>query len=174
MPDIPGFSWTKPFLSSRDLVYVGLRDVDPGEQWVPAFTVTDFSSKHFKKLYVYALFQPHPKEPGHPVFHHEGYWQTRHPEGHGSRSGPSSGKVANTYWSRSVCWLNAKTAWIHLLSLPAGNSDRSTWASTLTRSTRLWLLPQERRSTADWPTERGSTWQRRFTTQVPASATTVL
>lgn len=32
MPEIPGFSWTKPFLSSRDLVYVGLRDVDPGEQ----------------------------------------------------------------------------------------------------------------------------------------------
>ncbi|XP_074548983.1 arginase-2, mitochondrial [Halichoeres trimaculatus] len=31
MPDIPGFSWTKPFLSSRDLVYIGLRDVDPGE-----------------------------------------------------------------------------------------------------------------------------------------------
>lgn len=31
MPDIPGFSWTKPFLSSSDLVYIGLRDVDPGE-----------------------------------------------------------------------------------------------------------------------------------------------
>lgn len=31
MPDIPGFSWMKPFLSSRDLVYIGLRDVDPGE-----------------------------------------------------------------------------------------------------------------------------------------------
>ncbi|KAL6488062.1 hypothetical protein MHYP_G00046880 [Metynnis hypsauchen] len=31
MPDVPGFSWIKPFLSARDLVYVGLRDVDPGE-----------------------------------------------------------------------------------------------------------------------------------------------
>ncbi|XP_054652992.1 arginase-2, mitochondrial [Dunckerocampus dactyliophorus] len=31
MPDIPGFSWVKPFLSCRDLVYIGLRDVDPGE-----------------------------------------------------------------------------------------------------------------------------------------------
>ncbi|KAM3871000.1 arginase-2, mitochondrial [Diretmus argenteus] len=31
MPDIPGFSWMKPSLSSRDLVYIGLRDVDPGE-----------------------------------------------------------------------------------------------------------------------------------------------
>ncbi|CAJ1074762.1 arginase-2%2C mitochondrial [Xyrichtys novacula] len=34
MPDIPGFSWTKPFLSSRDLVYIGLRDVDPGEHQI--------------------------------------------------------------------------------------------------------------------------------------------
>ncbi|XP_037551024.1 arginase-2, mitochondrial [Nematolebias whitei] len=31
IPAIPGFAWSKPFLSSRDLVYVGLRDVDPGE-----------------------------------------------------------------------------------------------------------------------------------------------
>lgn len=32
VPDIPGFSWVKPVLSARDLVYIGLRDVDPGEQ----------------------------------------------------------------------------------------------------------------------------------------------
>ncbi|XP_072533400.1 arginase-2, mitochondrial [Salminus brasiliensis] len=31
MPDVPGFSWMKPFLTARDLVYIGLRDVDPGE-----------------------------------------------------------------------------------------------------------------------------------------------
>ncbi|XP_076013521.1 arginase-2, mitochondrial [Genypterus blacodes] len=31
MPNVPGFSWMKPFLSCRDLVYIGLRDVDPGE-----------------------------------------------------------------------------------------------------------------------------------------------
>ncbi|XP_037097245.1 arginase-2, mitochondrial [Syngnathus acus] len=29
--DLPGFSWVKPVLSCRDLVYIGLRDVDPGE-----------------------------------------------------------------------------------------------------------------------------------------------
>uniref|UniRef100_A0A671L562 arginase n=1 Tax=Sinocyclocheilus anshuiensis TaxID=1608454 RepID=A0A671L562_9TELE len=29
MPEVPGFSWMKPFLSARDLVYIGLRDVDP-------------------------------------------------------------------------------------------------------------------------------------------------
>lgn len=34
MPTIPGFSWLKPFLSSRDLVYIGLRDVDPGEHYI--------------------------------------------------------------------------------------------------------------------------------------------
>lgn len=34
VPAIPGFSWVKPVLSARDLVYIGLRDVDPGEQWV--------------------------------------------------------------------------------------------------------------------------------------------
>lgn len=32
MPVVPGFSWMKPFLAARDLVYIGLRDVDPGEQ----------------------------------------------------------------------------------------------------------------------------------------------
>jgi arginase len=31
MPELPGFSWVKPFLSAKDLVYIGLRDVDPGE-----------------------------------------------------------------------------------------------------------------------------------------------
>lgn len=34
IPDIPGFSWVKPTLSSRDLVYIGLRDVDPGEHHI--------------------------------------------------------------------------------------------------------------------------------------------
>ncbi|KAM3595241.1 uncharacterized protein V6R79_020431 [Siganus canaliculatus] len=31
MQNIPGFSWMKPFLTSRDLVYIGLRDIDRGE-----------------------------------------------------------------------------------------------------------------------------------------------
>ncbi|KAJ7988769.1 hypothetical protein DPEC_G00312650 [Dallia pectoralis] len=31
MPELPGFSWVQPFLSAKDLVYIGLRDVDPGE-----------------------------------------------------------------------------------------------------------------------------------------------
>nr|XP_048710030.1 arginase-2, mitochondrial isoform X2 [Caretta caretta] len=32
MPLLPGFSWLKPCLSTSDIVYIGLRDVDPAEQ----------------------------------------------------------------------------------------------------------------------------------------------
>ena len=32
MPDVPGFSWVKPCLSAKDVVYIGVRDVDPGEE----------------------------------------------------------------------------------------------------------------------------------------------
>lgn len=31
-PEVPGFSWLTPCLSAKDIVYIGLRDVDPGEQ----------------------------------------------------------------------------------------------------------------------------------------------
>ncbi|KAJ0008733.1 hypothetical protein NQD34_016148 [Periophthalmus magnuspinnatus] len=34
VPDLPGFGWMKPFLTSRDIVYIGLRDVDPGEHHI--------------------------------------------------------------------------------------------------------------------------------------------
>ncbi|KAM5165578.1 arginase-1 [Mantella aurantiaca] len=34
VPDIPGFSWVKPCLSAKDIVYIGLRDVDPGEHLI--------------------------------------------------------------------------------------------------------------------------------------------
>ncbi|XP_043860208.1 arginase-1 [Dromiciops gliroides] len=33
-PDIPGFSWVTPCLSAKDIVYIGLRDVDPGEHLI--------------------------------------------------------------------------------------------------------------------------------------------
>ncbi|XP_027459057.1 arginase-1 isoform X3 [Zalophus californianus] len=32
IPDLPGFSWVTPCISAKDIVYIGLRDVDPGEQ----------------------------------------------------------------------------------------------------------------------------------------------
>ncbi|XP_006030846.1 arginase-1 isoform X2 [Alligator sinensis] len=34
VPDVPGFSWVTPCLSAKDIVYIGLRDVDPGEHCV--------------------------------------------------------------------------------------------------------------------------------------------
>ncbi|XP_032431240.1 arginase-1 [Xiphophorus hellerii] len=34
VPPLPNFSWMKPCLSSRDLVYIGLRDVDPAEHYI--------------------------------------------------------------------------------------------------------------------------------------------
>uniref|UniRef100_A0A3B5PYP6 Arginase n=1 Tax=Xiphophorus maculatus TaxID=8083 RepID=A0A3B5PYP6_XIPMA len=34
VPPLPNFSWMKPCLSSRDLVYIGLRDVDPEEHYI--------------------------------------------------------------------------------------------------------------------------------------------
>lgn len=33
-PDIPGFSWVTPCISAKDIVYIGLRDVDPGEHYI--------------------------------------------------------------------------------------------------------------------------------------------
>lgn len=32
IPVLPNFSWIKPCVSAKDLVYIGLREVDPGEQ----------------------------------------------------------------------------------------------------------------------------------------------
>ncbi|XP_059569051.1 arginase-1 [Alligator mississippiensis] len=34
VPDVPGFSWVTPCLSAKDIVYIGLRDVDPGEHCI--------------------------------------------------------------------------------------------------------------------------------------------
>uniref|UniRef100_A0A3B3C3M3 Arginase 1 n=1 Tax=Oryzias melastigma TaxID=30732 RepID=A0A3B3C3M3_ORYME len=34
IPVLPNFSWMKPCLSAGDLVYIGLRDVDPAEHYI--------------------------------------------------------------------------------------------------------------------------------------------
>ncbi|XP_048339950.1 arginase-2, mitochondrial [Sphaerodactylus townsendi] len=34
VPPLPGFSWLKPCLSRSDIVYIGLRDVDPAEHYI--------------------------------------------------------------------------------------------------------------------------------------------
>ena len=64
--------------------------------------------------------------------------------------------------------LNPHLELSHLLGTE--NSDRSTWASTSTRSTRLWLQPRERRWTEVWPTGRESTSQRKSTPQLKTTA----
>ncbi|KAM6951346.1 arginase-1 [Aplochiton taeniatus] len=34
IPALPNFSWIKPCISAKDIVYIGLRDVDPGEHFI--------------------------------------------------------------------------------------------------------------------------------------------
>ncbi|XP_076123130.1 arginase-1 [Alosa pseudoharengus] len=34
IPALPSFSWLKPCVRAKDLVYIGLRDVDPGEHYI--------------------------------------------------------------------------------------------------------------------------------------------
>ncbi|MEE6492056.1 hypothetical protein FKM82_016461 [Ascaphus truei] len=47
VPLIPGFSWTKPCISSADIVYIGLRDLDPAEIFIlKKYGITYFSMRH--------------------------------------------------------------------------------------------------------------------------------
>ncbi|KAJ8411940.1 hypothetical protein AAFF_G00155780 [Aldrovandia affinis] len=61
MPDIPGFSWMKPCLSATDLVYIGLRDVDPGEHdilknlGIQYFTMRDIDRMGIQRVMEVAL-----------------------------------------------------------------------------------------------------------------------
>uniref|UniRef100_A0A8C1LM06 Arginase 1 n=1 Tax=Cyprinus carpio TaxID=7962 RepID=A0A8C1LM06_CYPCA len=47
IPIIPNFSWLKPCVAAKDVVYIGLRDVDPGEHYtlkylgIKAFSMTE-------------------------------------------------------------------------------------------------------------------------------------
>ncbi|XP_068087671.1 arginase-1 [Hyperolius riggenbachi] len=56
MPDIPGFSWVKPCISAKDIVYIGLRDVDPGEHYIlkslgiRCYSMTDVDRLTIKKV----------------------------------------------------------------------------------------------------------------------------
>ncbi|XP_036429050.1 arginase-1 [Colossoma macropomum] len=34
IPVLPDFSWIKPCIAAKDIVYIGLRDVDPGEHYI--------------------------------------------------------------------------------------------------------------------------------------------
>jgi arginase len=47
MPKVPGFEWIQPCLTTQDIVYIGLRDLDTAEKWIikeygiKAFTMDD-------------------------------------------------------------------------------------------------------------------------------------
>ncbi|XP_030256801.1 arginase-1 [Sparus aurata] len=51
VPVLPNFSWVKPCVSAKDLVYIGLRDVDPGEHYIlELLGVKVFSMSEVDKL----------------------------------------------------------------------------------------------------------------------------
>ncbi|GCB60290.1 arginase-2, mitochondrial [Scyliorhinus torazame] len=51
IPSLPGFSWITPCISAKDLVYIGLRDVDPAEYYIlKNFGIRYFSMKEVDQL----------------------------------------------------------------------------------------------------------------------------
>ncbi|XP_056666919.1 arginase-2, mitochondrial isoform X3 [Monodelphis domestica] len=51
VPSLPGFSWIKPCLSSPDIVYIGLRDVDPAEHFIlKNYDILYFSMRDIDRL----------------------------------------------------------------------------------------------------------------------------
>ncbi|XP_048210047.1 arginase-1 [Perognathus longimembris pacificus] len=51
MPAVPGFSWVTPCISAQNIVYIGLRDVDPGEHYiVKTLGIKCFSMTEVDKL----------------------------------------------------------------------------------------------------------------------------
>ncbi|KAG8560449.1 hypothetical protein GDO81_014985 [Engystomops pustulosus] len=51
VPLIPGFSWTKPCISTSDIVYIGLRDLDPAEQFIlKKYNITYYSMRQIDRI----------------------------------------------------------------------------------------------------------------------------
>ncbi|XP_051866191.1 arginase-2, mitochondrial [Pristis pectinata] len=51
IPSLPGFSWVTPCISAKDLVYIGVRDVDPAEYYIlKNFGIQYFSMKEVDQL----------------------------------------------------------------------------------------------------------------------------
>ncbi|XP_049756847.1 arginase-1 isoform X1 [Elephas maximus indicus] len=51
IPDVPGLSWVTPCISAKDIVYIGLRDVDPGEHYIlKTLGIKYFSMSEVDKL----------------------------------------------------------------------------------------------------------------------------
>lgn len=52
IPTLPNFSWIKPCVSAKDLVYIGLRDLDAAEQYVQ-----DLTWGHFWPFWIICRFK---------------------------------------------------------------------------------------------------------------------
>nr|XP_045010183.1 arginase-2, mitochondrial [Jaculus jaculus] len=51
VPQLPGFSWIKPCISSPNIVYIGLRDVDPAEHFIlKNYDIQYFSMRDIDQL----------------------------------------------------------------------------------------------------------------------------
>ncbi|KAM9294196.1 arginase-2, mitochondrial [Gastrophryne carolinensis] len=51
VPLIPGFSWIKPCISTSDIVYIGLRDLDPAEQFIlKKYNITYYSMRQIDRI----------------------------------------------------------------------------------------------------------------------------
>ncbi|XP_014591145.2 arginase-2, mitochondrial isoform X2 [Equus przewalskii] len=51
VPQLPGFSWIKPCISSPSIVYIGLRDVDPAEHFIlKNYDIQYFSMRDIDRL----------------------------------------------------------------------------------------------------------------------------
>lgn len=51
VPKTPGFEWCKPCISTRDIVYIGLRDVDPAERLlIEKYGMFSYSMKEVDKF----------------------------------------------------------------------------------------------------------------------------
>ncbi|XP_053241338.1 arginase-2, mitochondrial isoform X2 [Podarcis raffonei] len=58
VPLLPGFSWLKPCLSRSDIVYIGLRDVDPAEHYIlKNYGIQYFSTRDIDRLGIHKVME---------------------------------------------------------------------------------------------------------------------
>ncbi|XP_050405119.1 arginase, hepatic [Patella vulgata] len=77
---VEGFDWCKPCIHVRDIVYIGLRDVDEGERWIidqfgiPAYSMQEIDKMGIKEVMHQALknLDPNGTRPIHLSFDVDG------------------------------------------------------------------------------------------------------
>ncbi|XP_063295070.1 arginase-2, mitochondrial [Pelobates fuscus] len=58
MPIIPGFAWAKPCLSRSDIIYIGLRDLDPAEQFIlKKYNISYYSMRHIDCMGIHKVME---------------------------------------------------------------------------------------------------------------------